>query len=137
MIRRTHQRKGTTVVECAIVFPMLFLLVLGVLIGALGVFRYQEVASLAREASRWASVHGANYEFNSGKKAATASDVYDKVIRPKLVALDPKKLTYKVTWDPDNRQGSKVTVSIDYNWAPEAFLGSIKLSSTSTTLMSY
>ena len=137
MIRRNNPRKGATVVECAIVFPLLFLLLIGIFVGGLGVFRYQEVAALAREASRWASVHGAAYEFYTGNKAATASEVYEKAIRPKLVALDSKKLTYKVTWDPDNRQGSKVTVQVNYQWVPEAFLGSINLSSTSTTLMSY
>lgn len=137
MILRRTSRPGTTTVECAIIFPLLFVLVVGVIVGGLGVFRYQEVAALAREASRWASVRGATYERYSGKSAATAEDVYENAIRPKLVALDPTKLTYKVTWDPDNRQGSTVTVQVNYHWVPEAFLGSIDLSSTSTNLISY
>ncbi len=134
---RNQRRQGLTIVECAIIFPLLFLLVIGVMIGGLGVYRYQEVAALAREASRWASVRGAAYQFYTGNTAATDKDVYEKAIRPKLVALDPAKLTYKVTWNPDNRQGSTVTVQVDYLWLPEAFLGGTKLSSTSTTLMSY
>ena len=43
------RRHGTHALECAVVFPVVFLLLFGLLIGALGVFRYQQVASLARE----------------------------------------------------------------------------------------
>lgn len=131
------RRKGVTVLECAIILPVFFLLVIGVMVGATGVFRYQEMAALAREGARWASVRGQAYQFYTNQPAATAKDVYEQVIRPKSVALDQKKLTYSVTWEPDNRQGSRVTVRVSYEWLPEAFLGRINLSSTSSMLMSY
>jgi Flp pilus assembly protein TadG len=137
MLLRQRKRPGVTVVECAVIFPVVFLLLLGTIVAGLGVFRYQEIAALAREGARYASVHGARYEFDTGKLAATPSDVYEQAIRPKAVALDQTKLKYSVTWSPDNRQGGTVTVQVDYFWIPEAYLGGIQLSSTSTMWMSY
>ena len=81
---RKSPRCGAVILECAIVYPITFLLVLGMIIGGLGVFRYQEVASLAREGSRYASLHGANYQQQTGKTAATQSE--GKVSRDGCVA---------------------------------------------------
>ena len=137
-MRIRHQpRPGATVVESALVLPAFFLFTLGLVIGALGVFRYQEVAALAREATRYASVRGAAYAQATGKPAATPTDVYKNAIEPGAISLDPSQLTYKVTWAPDNRQGSQVTVQVTYHWVPEAFLGGMDLTSTSTAIMSY
>lgn len=137
MLRNQPRRRGTHVVECAVVFPVLFLLLLGLLVGGLGVFRYQEVASLAREGARYASVRGSKYQQVTGKPAATAPDVYNNAISPRAVILDPANLSYNVTWNPDNKQGSTVTVQVTYLWVPEAYLGGITLSSTSTMPVSY
>ena len=135
--RPSPRRRGTHLLECAVVFPVVFLLLFGLLVGALGVFRYQQVASLAREGARYASVHGSQYQQVTGKPAATAADVYNNAIAPRAVILDPSQLTSSVTWNPDNRQGSTVTVQVTYQWVPEAYLGGLTLSSTSTMPMSY
>jgi Flp pilus assembly protein TadG len=137
LYRAAQPRHGVTVLEAALVYPLFFLLMIGLLVGALGVFRYQQVASLAREAARWASVRGATYELYTGQPAATPTDVYNNVIRPRAVALDLTRLNYSVTWNPDNRQYGLVTVTITYHWLPEAFLGGIDLTSTSTMQVSY
>ena len=134
---RKSPRRGALILECALVYPITFMIILGIIIGGLGVFRYQEVASLAREGSRYASLHGAAYQQNTGKSAATASDVYNHAILPKAVALDLSQLSYTVTWNPDNQAGSTVTVKVTYHWVPEAFLPSMNLSSTSTVVMIY
>jgi len=39
----SRKRLGTTAIEAAIVLPVTFMLLLGILIGATGIFRYQEV----------------------------------------------------------------------------------------------
>jgi Flp pilus assembly protein TadG len=135
--RKSRRRRGAVILECAIVYPITFLLILGLIIGGMGVFRYQEVAFLAREGSRYASVHGGQYAADLGKTAATAKDVYDQAILPKVVALDVSQLTYTVTWSPDNEPGSTVSVKVSYKWVPEAFLPTLNLSSTSTTVMAY
>jgi hypothetical protein len=132
-----HKRPGVTTLEAAFVYPGFLLLLIGLLVGAAGVFRYQEVASLAREGSRWVSVRGATYQLYTGKPAATPADVYNNVIKPEAVALDLSRLDYSVTWNPDNQQNSLVTVTITYHWLPEAFLGGINLTSTSTAQVSY
>jgi Flp pilus assembly protein TadG len=137
MLRRSPRRSAATVVECALVMPVLLLLVFGLIVGGLGVFRYQEVTSLAREGARYASVHGQKYELNTGKKASTSADVYNNAIAPRIASLDPANVTYTVTWDPDDHQGSFVTVTVNYQWIPEAYLGGVTLSSSSTMQISY
>jgi Flp pilus assembly protein TadG len=132
-----QSRTGATVLECAIVFPVFLLLLIGLVVAGLGVFRYQEVAALAREGARWASVHGAMYQQSTGLTAATKKDVYDKAILPKATGLNLNKLSYDVTWSPDNQQGSLVTVTVTYRWIPEAFFGGRDLTSTSTVTMAY
>jgi Flp pilus assembly protein TadG len=134
---RDRRRRAAHIVECAVSYTILSLLIFGLIIGGLGVFRYQEVASLAREGSRYASVHGDEYHEGTGKPAATAADVYNNAILPKAVALDPSQLTYNVTWSPDNNQGSTVTVKVTYHWIPEAFLPGMYLSSSSTAVVLY
>jgi Flp pilus assembly protein TadG len=144
------KRAGVTVVESAVVYPIVFLLVVGLIVGSWGVFRYQELASLARRAARWASVHGTQYAFDTKNPAATPQDIYNNAIAPYAIGFDPSLLTYSVTWNTDNApfhtinvNGSVtpfrniVTVTVNYQWLPEAFLGQIQLSSTSNMPMSY
>src|SRR5207302_11000327 len=49
-------RPGATLIESAVVLALTFLLLFAILIGALGVFQRQQVAALAREGARYASV---------------------------------------------------------------------------------
>jgi Flp pilus assembly protein TadG len=153
---RLRRRRATTVVECALVYPLTFALVFGLIIGGFGVFRYQEVASVAREGARWASVHG--YQCvqeanpNVGKPTVTtATDVYNNAIKPQADAanLDPVNMGYTVSWADASEaptyydytsskwKTNTVTVTITYQWIPEAFLGGITLTSTSIMPMSY
>jgi Flp pilus assembly protein TadG len=139
MLLHPQPRRGVTLVECAIIYPLTFLLVLGILVGGLGMFRYHEVASLAREGARAASVHGTKYaqQNPNGYPAWTQSDVYTNAIQPRLVMLDESQLTCTVTWPGGNQQGGSVQVQVSYVWVPEAFLGGITLSSTSKMTVSY
>src|SRR5579883_1186678 len=101
---RTPRRPGSTAVEAAFIYPVAFFLVLALVVGAVGIFRYQETAALAREASRYASSHGAQYRKDAGLSVGTSSDwqtdVYNNAVAPKLVSLDPAYLTCTVSW-PD------------------------------------
>jgi Flp pilus assembly protein TadG len=147
---KRHERTGVTAVECAIVYPPVLLFVIGLIVGALGIFRYQEVASLARRASRYAAVHGTDYARDTGNPAATPTDIYNTAVQPYAVALDLSKLTYSVTYNRDNSPyyttvvdgrvvatANVVTVTINYQWIPEAFLGGVTLTSTSSSPMAY
>jgi Flp pilus assembly protein TadG len=131
-------------VEVAIVLPVTFFLIFALVVGVLGVFRYQEVASLARAGGRYASTHGAQYRKDAGLANGTATDwqtdINANAIQPALVVLDPSLLTLQANWpdvanqpgQPDNWPTSTVTVTITYQWIPELYLvGPYYLSSTS------
>jgi Flp pilus assembly protein TadG len=144
-------RSGTTLVESAVVYPFVILMIFGLMIGGLGVFRYQEMSSLARRAARYAIVHGQQWAQDTGNTAATPTDIYNNAISPYLVILNPANLNYSVSYNSDNRagssiivngdvklQGNTVSVTVSYNWVPEALLGTgVTLSSTSVMAMSY
>ena len=150
-MRLHHQpRPAASMVEFAVVGSAAFLILLGLLVGGLGIFRYQQVARLARDASRWASVHGTQYAKDTKNSAATPQDVYNNVIAPNATGLDLSQLTYSVTWNTSNdpyhsstvngqqvKVANTVTVTITYQWIPEAFLSGTTMSSTSVSMMSY
>jgi Flp pilus assembly protein TadG len=137
-------------VECALIYPLTFLILLGILVGACGVFRFQETAHLAREAARYASTHGTQYAKDTGNTAATPTDIYNNAIAPNAVCLDPSQLSYTITYNSSNSPyttttvggdvyatANTVQVTITYQWLPEYFLGGLTLSSTSSTPMTY
>ncbi len=135
--RSIPRRPGTTIVEAAVVLPVALLIIMGMIIMTLGVFRYLELAAAAREGARWASVRGHQYEQATRQLAATPQDVYTNAIQPRLAAMNPSLIGYSVTWQPDNRQGSAVIVTVNYQWLPEAFFGGATLTSTSKMMVTY
>jgi Flp pilus assembly protein TadG len=151
MRRKPQQRLGVTVVECTVVYPVLLLLLMGLLIGAAGIFRYSQLASLTREAARYASVHGGQYAQEMKVTAPQPADIYNNVVLPMTAGLDTSQLNYSITYNTSNWPyhstldanknvipiQNTVTVTLTYQWVPEAFLGGITLSSTSVMPMSY
>jgi hypothetical protein len=138
-------RRAATVLECAIILPVTFFLMFGLVVGAMGVFRYSEVCTLARDAARYGSTHGHQYRVDAGLPIGTftdwSSDIYNNAIQPNIVALDPSQLSYQVSYPdvinqpgkPDNWPGSQVTVTVSYQWFPEMYLvGPFTLTSTSS-----
>ena len=82
--------------------------------------------------------------------APTPTDIYNAVIAPNAYGLDKTRLTYSITYDRSNAPyhtdivnneivatANTVTVTVSYQWIPEAYLGGIRLSSTSVATMSY
>lgn len=149
-MRKRANRRGTTSIEFAITCPLVFFMILATMVGGLGIFRYQQMAELAREGARWASVHGGQYAKETGQPAATAADVYEKAIKPGAAGLNLNKLSYTVTWDKSNMplsvvnndvetpKGNTVTVKVTYQWLPELILvGPFTLTSSSTAQMMY
>lgn len=111
-------RRGASVVEMAIVAPLVFAMTIGVIMGGLGVFRYNQVASLAREGARWASVRGPEYQRLNQAPRPTADDLMAEVISKRSVALNQKLLQCDLVWGPND---STVSVTVRYQWIPEAF----------------
>ena len=151
MRRAPQRRPGATMVECAFVYPVVFFLVLALLVGAAGIFRYSLLASMSREAARYASVHGGQYAQEMKVTAPTPADIYNNVVLQMAAGFDTSQLNYSITYDTSNWPyhttldannnvipiQNTVTVTLTYQWLPEAFLGGVTLSSTSVMPMSY
>jgi Flp pilus assembly protein TadG len=148
--RGPNRRSGVVLVESAIIYSVLFLLLFGLISGAIGVFRYQQVSYLAREGSRYASVHGTTYATEQNVPAATASDVYNNAIKPRAVRMQLNNLAYSVTWNTNNQPyhtvisngqdvavANNVSVTVSYQWKPFFLSKPVTLSSTSVSTMSY
>lgn len=163
---RSRRRKGTTVVEFAVVAPVVFICIFAQIAGGMGVFRYLEVARLAREGARYASTHGGKYlqegiAEKTGVPAICNSSDLRSYLAKKTVLLDPDKLEITVTWTapsgytPANMPSyvdtnpnlvppgqsvisNNVIVTVKYHWSPEYFkIGPFTMTSTSNMPMSY
>jgi Flp pilus assembly protein TadG len=164
--RRDSRRCAATAVEFAAVGAVTFFLILALIIGGMGIFRYQEVAHLAREGSRYASTHGGQYhqdgiDTQTGVPQVASSSDLATYLQTKTVVLDPSALSVNVSWSapagytPNNMPrydgtdpnqvppgqvviNNYVTVTVSYAWTPLLYLtGPITLTSTSTVQMSY
>jgi Flp pilus assembly protein TadG len=160
------QRRGTSAIEFAVVGGITFFLIFALVIGGMGIFRYQEVAHLAREGSRYASTHGGQYHLDgidtkTGVPAISTSADLQTYLQTLVAGLDPNYLTVTVSYSapanymPRNMPSyddtdptlvppgqitisNYVTVTVSYQWTPELFLvGPITLTSTSTLAMCY
>src|SRR5207253_11181370 len=72
--QKKQPRRGAVLIESALIYPVVFVLMLGIVILGVAVFRYQMVASAAREASRYASVPGAMYATETSNTAIAPDD---------------------------------------------------------------
>jgi len=155
-LRARRRRTGAATVEFAIVGPVALFLLIGFAILATGVFRYQQIAFLAREGARYASTHGAQYRVDHrlpvGSETTWTQEIREEAVLPHCATLDPSQLTVNATWSAgDNRANAaddttafrttisnRATVTVAYAWSPEAFLsGPITLRSTATVPMAY
>ncbi len=149
--RRPARRSGATLVEMAIVYSALFFVLAGLILGSIAVFRYHQVAQLAREGSRWASVHGADWATEQKQPPTTPADVLQKGVLPWAVNMDPSKLSCTVTWDINQHPyrpyvdattntvkttNNNVIVTVYYVW-DEFLFGPVTLQSTSVSAMHY
>jgi Flp pilus assembly protein TadG len=137
MISRKHgvdYRRGTTALECAVVYPVAILLLLGTVIVGLGIFRYQQLLSLAREGARYASVHGPLYASENSQSVASTSTVltYVQGLAVALDGLNCTAVSYSATSVP-----CTVSVTLTYTWTPETYFDSITWTLTSTMPVTY
>jgi Flp pilus assembly protein TadG len=51
-------RRGATLIEFGIVCPVVLFTLFAIIVGSMGVSRYQQVAAMARQGARYASLHG-------------------------------------------------------------------------------
>lgn len=98
------RRPATALLESAVVLPVTFLLILGLVVGGMGVFRYQEVAHLARVTARYAAVHGGQYASDNASaiQAGTLPNVNESYLSQTVAAgnavgLDTSQLSVSVS----------------------------------------
>lgn len=125
MTTSDQPRRGATAVELAVVLPIVCALVIAVIVGGIDVLRYQQVACLAREGARWASVRGADYAFDADGRPPTARQIVDAAVAPKAAAMDPAALVVKVElvdkgsntvqdWDASAKATRSITAGGEY-----------------------
>jgi Flp pilus assembly protein TadG len=100
------RRRGAHTVEFALIFPIAFLILVGLVVCAMGVFRYQQMAYLAREAARYAATHAGQYQqenanaISQGTLPNVTSDyITQNVVRANSIGLDPSALTVAVNFN--------------------------------------
>jgi hypothetical protein len=121
------------------VYPLTILLLLGTVVLGIGVFRYQQLQSLAREGARYASVHGPTYASENNASYAT-SDTVLAYVESLSAGLETENLHCTVTWSPNpptTSPASTVSVQLTYNWVPEAYFQSMTFTSTSVMPVTY
>jgi hypothetical protein len=154
LLSSQNRRRGATAVEAAVVFNVVFLLFLGLLVGGMGVFRFQEVAWLARDAARFASTHGGQYAVERSAAIAAGNPNYpnaDKAyitntfINGQAASMDSTQLTTTVTittwqgtydWDDLTDTFSRWPTSLNPNTSPTNPNGSF-YQNTVTVTVSY
>lgn len=147
---RTSRRGGAVLVEVAIVLPLMLVLMLAAIDTAAGVYRFQQVATLAREGARYASVHAGMYSQELVKPVATADEVKTNAVMPRAVNLEDSQVTVTLTWvngssypwsvsdATGGRKANNVRVTVSYPWKSLFLLGStITLTSTSEMTICY
>lgn len=152
------RRHGVAAVEAAVVLPVLFLLIFGLVVGGMGVFHYEQVACLAREGARWASVRGSQYANETNQMSPTQQQIIEQAILPMAVGMDPAAIIVQIvwvdqgtntawSWDTASKEFRSITasgeyvsntvqVTVSYQYTPGLFWGPITVQSVSKMPMS-
>ena len=126
------KRRGSTLVEPAMVTSLFLVLLMGIAdFGRMG-FAFNSIAFAAHRAARWASTRG-----SASGHAATVANIQANALA-NVTALDTTQLTVGVTWNPNDNPGSTVQVQMTYNFSTLLIPISskaLKLKSTSTQII--
>ena len=98
--------------ESALVFSVFLMLIFGLMDLGRMVWSYTLISHAAREATRYAIVHG-----SASGHVASQSQIKD-IVKNSAVGLDPASLSTTVTFTPDQSTGSTAKVSVTYNFSP-------------------
>ena len=125
---------GGEIVEIALVLPLLFFLIFGIINGGLAIFDYNTLAAATREGARCGSVLGNKSETPIDQARADIIACVKKYAVGLSLTSDPE-----VVYDPDNNPGSKVIVTTRFTFTPIApFFGlSIPMASKASMIIFY
>jgi Flp pilus assembly protein TadG len=143
---RGGRQRGSTLVEQAVILPVLLALFFGVIDMGRALYSYSFVSYIAREATRWASVRST--PLNSGP--ITNAEVTTFVKNATGAGLDPANISTATNWiAPPNgspacpagrsqKPGCVVEVTVNYNFKfvlPFLPAGTIPMSSESQMII--
>ena len=119
---------GAAMVEFALVIPIFFLLIFGIIDVGIGVWSYNNLAEAVREGGRYAMVRGEDTLLPSGEAGpltegpvscdGVGTEIVVPVVCQFAFAMDPSRLDVTVTWAEGNNIGDPVVVSAVYAFAP-------------------
>lgn len=147
---RRRKTKGQALAEFALVAPLFFLILLGIIEAGRFIFYYEVLNNATREGARYAIVNGANTLGCPTGPPAPASRPCDvpgddvrKRVRDAAVGTLGSGVTVTPTWAPDNGRGSIVTVTASYTYSSLAgsvitlgpILGNITISAESSLVI--
>ena len=129
----TPSERGSTLVEFALTFILLMLFVLGISAFGHALYVYHFLSNSAREATRFASVHGSTCNDDlscstTGGPATDSNSVVDDYVRTMIPpGVDSSQLTTSVTYplvsggptdcaSTKNAPGCTVQVQLSYNF---------------------
>lgn len=121
MTKQNHQartqsgRAGQSMVEFALSFSLILMLIMGIFEIGRSVWSYTTVAYAARQGARYAIVRSA-----LGASGADSTAI-DDAVKSNAIGLNPDQLSIVKTWTPDNSRGSQFEITVRY---PVNLLGS-------------
>jgi Flp pilus assembly protein TadG len=120
-----QRRRGQALVEFALVAPVFFLLLFGIIEGGRFIFYYQVLNNATREGARYAIVHGSRSSCPSGPMEAgiPAPACYDasgakviQTVRNTAFGTLGSAVAVTPTWPTDNARDSDITVAATYTY---------------------
>ena len=147
---RGGRQRGITLVEDALVLPVMLAIMFGVIDMSRALYTYHYVSYIAREATRWASVRGGGINGTSDQ-----TQVQTFVSNVAGMALDPAQITSTTNYiappnltplcpggagnsAANNKPGCIVQVTVNYNYKfifPFLPSGALKMSSESQMII--
>ena len=109
---RKRTQSGNGLVEGALVFLVFFVMIFGLMDFGRMVWTYTMISYGAREAARYAIVHGTA----SGHTASVST--IQGIVTSHAPGLDPNSVTTNVTFTPDQTAGSTAKVAVTYSFTP-------------------
>lgn len=122
--RALHEERGVSLVEFALIAPVLMLILVGILDFGRAINAYVTVGNAAREGTHYISVH-----------PTAAPSAIETAIRQRVVPLDPSRVTVTATYDDGstfrpwpasptpNGTRTPVRVTVSYPWSAATFIG--------------
>lgn len=114
---KRRRDSGQGLVEFALIAPIFFIVVLGLIDGTRAIFAYNTLANASREGARYGIVHGGSSVSPVGPGVNEAA--LTGYVQKYMQAFAPSDVAVTPTWPTgSNAVGGKVKVDITYQYHP-------------------